>query len=422
MPGAEPADPAEQLDDEHQDPQPNGDQPAAEPTAESVVADDKTPDGELSPAARPKEKAEPAGTDGDDVVEENDPLTKLRKQFVAGESPTPPVAAKPAAKPEPEPGKPDTAAKAEPAKAAPKNEPTRVDDDPELADLPKEDWSKLSHDGKRQFLTQRKEVVNLRKQRDELTAKEKAALQREQAAKTEAERTARFVAEQGLDNEEFGFGVQLMGAIKRNDPRAIPAVENTLRELLKANGKQFPEPATAQQPEIEPIKGKLPDDLAELVELHGVPEEEMRLLAALRVQKAQRKAQPAPPAAPPAPVAPIQPAAPANGQRQPDAAEVAVNRAIYSYLEGQGVPRDQVLAYVEKQLLPLIPEPGKISLQDRLAAVVSAHSKRVAANPPKPAAQRTPSPQPISGRNGAAGVGRTTTADPLQGLKAQWVR
>lgn len=391
-----PADPADEEIDI------NADQEPADTGAQGGT---ETP-GDQPEARQPEEGDEPK-PGRDDSDQTSDPLVLAQMEpetqaapATAGEQPqrtttTTPPKQQPAAE-APKPGSPDAKPKAtaDQAKPAAKTE----EQEPELAealeDLPPEDWSKVSHKAKSQFLAQRKMLRALPERiKAEATAR-KAAEERYQAVE-------KFVRDQGLGDEEYVNAVAVSGMIKRNDPRAIQVLEATLQSLRKASGQ----PETPAQP--TPAAPQLDDDLAAMLkeaEEVGIDTSKVR---------ARFKA----PAAPPAqqPPAGQQPAGQPQMQQQPANAggEQTENLAIVEALIGLGVKPEQVEAHV-RGLIQADPKLATAPAGQRLRAVITAHTAAASKAQPQ---QRQPSQPPLSGRRGPpvpAGRTTTATADPLK--------
>jgi hypothetical protein len=87
----------------------------------------------------------------------------------------------------------------------------------------------------------------------------------------------------GLDNKELGFGVNVLAALKKGDPRVIPVIENALSDLYELTGQKREQPK-AEAPEIpepEPFKGDLPSELQLAVDFGAITEDRARELASL---------------------------------------------------------------------------------------------------------------------------------------------
>lgn len=232
-----------------------------------------------------------------------------------------------------------------------------------------------------------------------------------------------FMSQNQVDADEFNFLLQTTAAMKRNDPRAVETLEQLATNLRKELNLPPPQPKTPQR--LKPLEGDLPQAYQDLVEIHGLDEKRVRLWAA-----AEQAAVAPPP--PPEPEPPRQPQAPApEVQMQERLANVAIAR----WLEGKGVPQDQVVAYVQKTLGPELVQfstNGQLSgipLNMREQAVKLAY-ERVALQkerekaPPAPAPQQLRAPQPVSGRRGGTAPPAKPPkqpADPLDAYRAERV-
>ncbi len=372
----------DQLDTVEQDPKPPGENTEVQPKPASET-----------PAA--------AGNDDEDLEDDEDPLLKARKPTATTD--------KPAEKKAPETPAKDKDGKAAPAQPEAKDKdeakrPEKADKEPKPA-LSAEAWAKLNHSDRQVFLRTRSEAA---RQRDE-AAKERTraeTLAKEaKEAKDYSGAIEKFVADQGLNPEEYQNGVVIAGLVKRSDERAIPVLEKTLRDLRKARGiaELTPEPV-APAIDLDAIAKALAD--------FNLAEAQTLVAAAI----AKRAAVPPKPAAP-APVAPAQPI-----QQQPPsmtADEVRANSSCVDYLRAEGVAADEATAaaYITSMV-----KAGKISADmgrpenagKRLKAVMDAH--RAATAPPRSQQPPTPPSQtPISGRSAgrAAAPSRPQNEDPL---------
>lgn len=396
------ADPADEIDtDADQEPADTGAQEGNETHGDQ--ADARQPEASDQPAAG-----------GDDSDQTSDPLVLAQMEpkaqatpATAGDQPqrktTPPKPKQPAAeanKPAPTNDKP-----APIADTANTGDEQPAQDDPEeaeaLADLPDEDWSKVSHKAKSQFLSQRKVLRSFKE-------KVKAEAEARKQAEDRYQAVEKFVRDQGLNDEEYVNTVAITGLIKRGDPRAIPVLENTLNGLRKAAG----------MPEISatPASPQLDDDLAAvLAEAEEVGIDTAKVRARFKAPT-QQPAQ-------------SQPAATANGGRQTSqathrqataaagdqsgAGDQVENQAILDALMGLGVQPAQVVAHVQG-LIQADPTLATVPAGQRLRAVLAAHSAAASKAQPQ---QRQPSQTPLSGRRGPpvpAGRTNTTNADPLK--------
>ena len=376
-----PADPADEHDDH----------PSTDPAGADHGAGDRQQPPADPGAARPPEADDQSPDGGDDPELTSDPLVLAHLGPATRAATTPPV---PRDDPSPPSHEEDAeAAPAEPDGTADAPPPEAVDD------LPPEDWARISHKGKSQFLVQRKTI-----------ATQARRLKAEGAARAQAaERygtVERFVRDQGLSDEEYTSSVVISGLVKRGDPRVIPVLEATLRNVRRS--ANLPEQAAAA-PELD-------GDLAELLgeaESLGIDTGRVRARFAARA--------PEPVGAPQRAQAQMQP----HTQPQPHAQQHVTERgtgpahaghgetehqAILQALTGLGVA--DPLAHVQGLMRS---DPGLADTPPgrRLAAIMQAHAK-AGATPP-PAAPRTTG-QPLSGRGRPAlPVGGTDAAgDPLK--------
>lgn len=365
-----------------------------------------TQDGTQTPgdtaAARPAKAGDQPESASDDQVAENDPLVLARKGSLekAKTAPpaTPPKAAAPAAdeddaeevKTDEETPKEDGTA--EPAKEVePEAEqPKATDTNPLLnATLEAETWGKLSHKDKSTFLA----VRTLARKATEEATKSKAEVTK---ARKSYETVERFVADQGLDAEGYRNSVIIAGMVAKGDPRALPALEESVKRLRQKAG-------IVETVVAPPAPAVDPDELMKAIE----EAEESFDHTKLKALVGKLKTTPAPVkpvATPPAPVQQQQQAAPGVN---PDA---VVNEAIAEYLVGSGVPDSQVLSHLQG-LIKKNPGLANVPVQQRLRAVMQAHS---AARPPATPPKRVQ--QPISGRGRTAGGGSANdraNQDPL---------
>lgn len=392
------------------------DQQTPEPDADKV--DRQTP-GDVA-SERSEGEADKAKQKDDDLVAESDPLVRARKGAFDDTKPKP--AAKPAAKQEPtdegeteeteveEPPKDgetpadgeDPAEETEAPKPKPEAKKASAEDDKLLdADLPQEDWQKLTHKGKSLFLGVRK-IAKAAKAEVEKATKDAAK------HRGDYEAVNSFVKDQGLAGEEFRNGTILLGHVKRADPRVIPTLEKTLAEIRQANGIAEPKAPEAPKPTPPPFEV---DDLEKLIAdaessfsfdgLKGLVKKAKEAKAAAATQ--QQK--------PPEQTTPRE--QPKQTQQQPAAHEVerVAMANIADYLVGEGIAPDRIESYVGG-LLKKHPDLARAPVHKRFAEIQRVHkAERSAAKPP------IPSRQPVSGRGRGAGGGQSSTttqsADPL---------
>lgn len=331
--------------------------------------------------ARPEGEAQEAEQTGDDSKHDSDPLL-LAQQSAPEPKPEPPAPkASPTTTPKTEPKKPGDppAAEAEP-------DPT--------ADLPDEDWQKLSHKAKSQYLSQRKAIKAMRDRDAEA-----------QKARESYQRVEKLRQEQGLEPAEFVNGAVVNGMVKRGDPRVIPLLEQTISQLRKRAGIAEP-----TQPQQAPAFNAA--ELLAEIEAAEANFDFDRLAGIKAKLKGGTGPAPAKPEAKPPEPAPQ----PQTRQQQPVApapsgdAETAEFQAINDALAGLGVA--DPVAHV-RTILTAHPELANEPPGARLKAVLAKHR----AMEPTPQPPRRPATgQPLSGRGGpvrAAGQ-QPATVDPLK--------
>lgn len=388
-----PADTAEEHDDLD----------GAEPGTEVVT---ETPGDQ--PDARPTDaddKSEPGSDDSDAtsdplLLAQQEPETPPAKPVATTTPPKPADAPKPGAAPKQE-GKPTPKAAGDQPKP---QEPAPAQDEPEaadaVADLPPEDWSKLSHKAKSQFLSQRK-VLRTNAERLKAEAKARAEAEERYGA------VERFQKDQGLSDEEYVNAVAVGGLVKRGDKRAVQVLEATLKNLRTRAG--IPEP-TAPAP-AAPAAPALDDDLAAVLreaEEYGIDTKKVRTRFTATPPAVQPPVQQQqPPAAQPPAVRQQAPAAPVAGGD-------AENQSIIDALVGLGVDEAKVIERVS-ELMQADPALKATPPGQRLRAIVQAHQAKASRAPAAP--PRTTG-QPLSGRGRpAVPTGRTNTTandDPLK--------
>lgn len=345
--------------------------------------------------ARPIEDGDTPDPAGDDSDQTSDPLLLAHMEPEArSEQPTAKPVAPVATKPTTQQKTPTEAVKPgkdEPPKAAADTaKPAATDtQDEEMAeaikDLPPEDWEKLSHKGKSQFLAHRK-----------ILKAQDASIRTERKAREEAESryndVDKFVRDQGLGNEEYVNTVAVSGMVKRGDPRAIAILEQTLQGLRQATGQAAP-----AAPVAPPV---LDNDLAAI----------LREAEEFGIDTTKVRARFNAPAATP-PEAPA-----ATEQRHPAKQQIPVandggdneNQRIISYLQKRGIT-DPVARV--KELIAANPELLNKPVGERYEAIIEAHSTGGIKQQPQ---QRRPVTAPMSGRGGPVRVANAPSLDPLQ--------
>jgi len=259
-----------------------------------------------------------------------------------------------------------------------------------LADMPSEDWSKLSHKAKSTVLAQRRVARTA-------TAAVKAADERATKASADYEQVEKFRKDHQLDPDEFLRSVSLGSAIKMGRKDVIPFLEQTL-EKLKAHHGVAPTQIEQATPAID--LDRLADlaSRAENYDLDAIAE--LKKLAADAKGKAPKPATQAPPA---------RPVVEQRQEQQPqggaNTAENAEFLSVYEALVGAGVPEDRVaerltvlLKDISKGNAANLPRPG-----ERVRKVLEAHRRLSQAPPPKTPAKTTTAP--LSGRGGPVNRG-----------------
>lgn len=353
--------------------------------------------GDDATARQPKEGDQPA--DGSDtLVAENDPLVLARKGSKEAVETAPPAkdkAVAATAKPDDGEGGQDEAPPAdgkavpEDDEAAPK-QPEATNTNPLLnAQLEPETWSKLSHKDKSLFLGLRNHA---RKVTEEVEQTKAEVVK----AKRSYETIERFVADQGLNPEAYRNAVIIAGLAAKDDARALPALEETVKRLRQKAG-------IVEQPPAPPAPAVDHDELMAAITEAEESFDFAKVKALVGKLKAPAKSAPPPPAAPPAKQ---QQQNPPPGV-DPDA---VVNEAIAEYLTESGVPEDQVISHLQG-LIKKNPGLANVPVAARVRAVMKAHSAaRAPAIPPKRVQT------PISGRGRTAGGGSANdraNQDPL---------
>jgi hypothetical protein len=374
-------------------------QDQAQNPGEGAVVDALETDGDHAEPRSESEGHEPEVTD-DANQETTDPLILAQLEAPQDEEPTPaPAAPKPATA---NPPAAPSAAKQPPTKeqSKPTETPASEEDDP-TANLPEEDWQKLSHKAKSQFLSQRKAVRRAQQERE-------AADERARKAAHDYELVEQMRQAQGLSPEDFHNGIAVVGAVNRGDAAALPVLEQSLANLRAKLGVKPPEPPAPAAPAIDA------DELAALIEEAESGLDFAKLRALAQKAKAAKPAQP--PAATPPQVTPTPTPAAAHRAPPSDDVQTTVNGAIADYLVEEGVAAAEVVPYL-RSLIQDITKGGREAvpaIQDRLKAVMAAHRARKASAQRPPAKPAAP---PLSGSGRPRVAGRppvTTNADPLK--------
>ncbi len=358
-------------------------QPAQDDAEPGAQDEQQTPGDHAD--ARPDSEGDTPEQPGDDSKHDSDPLLLAQQS---------------APEPKPEATKPEPPAPKASPTTTPKTEPKKPGDPPATeaepdptSDLPAEDWEKLSHKAKSQYLSQRKAIKAMRDRDGEA-----------QKARESYQTVEKLRQDQGLDPAEFVNGAVVNGMVKRGDPRVIPLLEQTISQLRKRAGIAEPTPPQ-QTPAFNPA-----ELLAKIEEAEA--NFDFDRLAEIKAKlKGTTGAPPAKPAAqPPEPQQP-QPRQPAGNAPAPGGdAENAEFQAINDALAGLGVA--DPVAHV-RTILSAHPELANEPPGARLKAVLAKHR----AMEPTPQPPRRPAAgQPLSGRGGpvrAAGQ-QPATVDPLK--------
>lgn len=275
---------------------------------------------------------------------------------------------------------------------------TTDDDDPEIAeavsDLAKEDWERLTHKGKSQFLSQRKAVKTL-------AEREKKAREAARAATENYQTVEKFVRDAGLTDEEYLQTVVVSSLAKRGDPRAIPVLEERLRAVRKAAGIPEPQAQTELDADLAAVLRDAEDfgiDTSKVrAKYQAKPEAKP---TSVEVSKQQQQT-----------VAQQQPQAQVQEQDVHSSSEVAENQSIVDALVGLGVAEDKVVEHISG-LIKSDPTLAKQPVGKRLRAVLTAHQK--VAGTAKPVQQIRAQSAPLSGRGGPPVRGGPITQDPVK--------
>jgi hypothetical protein len=212
------------------------------------------------------------------------------------------------------------------------------------------------------------------------------------------------------------------------DLQVIAQVHEQVNGYAKAYGLAPPATSTA----IEPVKGPLPQDLADMVEIYGVPEHEARLLAAIRASKAPASAPTTPP-----PAATQQPAG------QPAAEGVDMDQIytgrLVSALVQDGVHKDHLKAHMialgdhqAREVLrrfPTVPQErvgevfNALPAAERYEITLAAHRAFRAARPnPTPPAAPPPTRSGITAGQAPRRSGNASSGDFVQDAIARLSR
>jgi len=354
---------------------------------------------------RPSGDSETLENDGDDAdAISSDPLVLAMADEDTEEKQEPPKKAQdPATKPKQPATKAATDKSADKAAKPTDNskEETEDEDVVALAKMPDDDWQKLSHKAKSQFLIQQKLIKSAK---SELKTERESA----KAIKADYEAVESFRANVRLTTREFATAAHLGSAIKHGSKDVIPFLESTLANIRQMHGIEVaPEPAA---PQIDV------DELAELV--NGARNYDLdaigrldQLVGRLKSSAPAKKSQ-KPPAAPDAKVESNQRNQNQQQQHSRDAeVEQSEYQAIFDALVGAGVQEDQVAEHVRG----LISEVVHVPVGQRLRAVMRVHHERIKKTTDAP---RERSSAPMSGRTSlgrrVAPVDSQQPKDPLK--------
>lgn len=354
-------------------------------------------------SARPQESADKAESSGDDAIQ--DPLilaqmpskgeNKASKAPEKPENPVPQASDKPKSEEKTPLKQPADTAEADNEAKSEDEEEYWTKEEEDLADsnIPEEDWreGKLSHKAKSQFLAQRK-IIRATKRKVELVKKER------EEAKQRYETVERFVTDQGLDPEEYANSVIIGGLIKRGDPQALPALENTVKALRQRLGIKDEAPKPMAVPTLDP---ELEAILKESEE-YGIDTSKVRA----KYQPAQQQQ------------APVQQQQAQQPQQQQAAnndlnpAEAIEYQSIFDTLTEAGV-KDPV-GYVQR-LVKADPSLTQRPVGKRLPAIVKAHLE--ASKPQVTQPKTAPTTVPVSGFGRRPQANFTKPTQPVDPLK-----
>jgi len=316
------------------EPEPAAEQETPAPNTTSPVEDAPAPE-EKAPKPDPKAKAAPAP---DPVQEAMDKLARKSK----APAPT-----------KPDPKAPEAPAKAEAPKPEKKDPAAQAKDDRTLKDNP---FAGLTGEETSSLKTKTQNRIQ------ELHRRWRDAEDRAASAATQDPLSTEFsqIVNEHKLNEDLQFVppehlsgiVKVQAAINRSalavqqgrrpSPQDVEMVAHTAKQVLgfaKQFGADVDQPSSAPQP----FTGELPADLKDLVEVYGVDEKRVRLLAALEAGPQARTAAPAaPPAQPPA----AQPAPQAAPQPEGVDMDALYAQRAMSSLVSEGVPADRVRAHL----------------------------------------------------------------------------
>jgi hypothetical protein len=256
----------------------------------------------------------------------------------------------------------------------------------------------------------------------------KQQVQEIEPVKQAGEFLTKFQADNDLTPEESVAALALSAAFKRGDPRALESLEAATAQLRADLG--VPDPVQAAPAPVEPFRGALSQEYADMVTVLGIPEADVRLMHALL---SRHKTAPPPAAKPvaarpaPRPIA-RQPAPPDNAHNVKIA--TAANETVLDYLETQKVSKDKASEHIQKHLwkylTPLAPggDPARIPAEDRLRLVTIAQQKHILAVAKLRAAERAKNPQALSSTTSTAAAPNAQSSKPkseLDKLKARMV-
>lgn len=387
---------------------------------------DEDDDKAKAPAGDPSPEQEPS---------EDTPLAKLREQMVDDdEGATPPTSPEPNS----EAGSDDpsnTSASEEEDPPDPESAPTEPTPDEPAAAEPEEEEDPPNPDAETSSPPDTNKEVRL-------TDEEYAALGRRaktrinqlyrqvkegeplvEVGRTVQETAAAYGLKDGLKPQEIQYLVGVGSLLAAQDQRAIPLLENHINDIRQAHN--LPVPTTAVDLTFE---GELPQPLRELVEVYGVSESDVRLLAAAKAYKEKQSATPPPAPAPSAPPTPRAPAPEANPRVEIEQAEQAVD----AFLQGRGIVGEEAqVQFLNNELKNYLLQfsndgtlPG-IPPADRLRAVRLAVKEYDLDNRPPPknsgTPPRQPHPQPVTSKSVGGGSTKTKSLSPLEEARNRFV-
>ena len=371
----------------------------------------------------PSPSNDPAHATGDQPIS---PVEELRKRFVGEEAPSQEHIEDP--QPEVEDPAPDPTDEAEvepeavedpEPEVAPTPEPEVPEDDPYGDELSEDDRKALG-----QRATKRIKTLHAkeREAREQLIA-----LQSQVDANDSHVKVGQYfnglIDQHHLAPEDVDTAMNLAVGLATNPGQTIPVLEQILDGAYQTAGIAKPEVQSAPVP----YAGALPQEYQDLVDVYGMDERRVRLLAGFEAAPATPAPPPAPPTPPPAP-APVAAPQPQHVDPMPRAADQqALQEAhalsvaqITTYLMEQGIKEADMTAHIDTNLGPIMAkfapggDPRNLSFESRLKAVQLAHEQyRLATRPVRQTPPRDPAP--VGGSGG--GNGRAPEP-PAEGILA----